>query len=197
MTGRSALLRVVGTGVLDRCAFEPPDRTIIVRLSPLSKDSVQKLLTEFELPHNIVEQAHVVHALTGGIPLAVYVVAIYLAVNRARVGLVQDALPGILYALLQTCMTALSPGDIGTFKTCVEMAWAGLYFTDNMSLSGEAITSVIARLGIFRGPDEFKPGGLVHYQLVVPPFVALTHLPSVRSLFAIKEQDEKGSRLEA
>eukprot|EP01033_Poteriospumella_lacustris_P016826 gene16826-12042_t len=112
MTGRSALLRVVGTGVLDRCAFEPPDRTIIVRLSPLSKDSVQKLLTEFELPHNIVEQAHVVHALTGGIPLAVYVVAIYLAVNRARVGLVQDALPGILYALLQTCMTALSPGDI-------------------------------------------------------------------------------------
>ena len=197
LTGRSTLLRVVGTGVLDGVAFKSPDRTKVVRLSPLSKEAVQKLLTEFELPHNFVEQAHEVHALTGGIPRAVYSVAKYLRMNRARVSSVQEDLPGILDALEQTCRTILSPDDIGIFKTCVEMAWAGLYFTDNMSLNGEAITSVIARLGIFRGPDEVKPGGVLHFQLVVPPFVALTHLPSVRSLFAIKKQDEKGSRLEA
>jgi hypothetical protein len=197
MTGRSALLRVVGTGVLDCEAFKSPDRTKVVRLSPLNLDSVQKLLTEFQLPPNLVEQAHVVHALTGGIPRAVYSVAKYLSMNRARINSVKEVLPGILDALDQTCRTTLSPNDIGIFKTCVEMAWAGLYFTDNMSLSGEAITSVIARLGIFRGQDVVKPGGVVHFQLVVPPFVALTHLSSVRSLFAIKEQDEKGSRLEA
>jgi len=197
MTGRSALLRLIGTGVLDNGAFKSPDRTKVVRLSPLSKEAVKKLLNEFELPASFVDQAYVVHALTSGIPRAVYAVAKYLGMNRGRVSSVHDVIPGILDALDQTCRTVLSPDDTGTFKTCLEMAWAGLYFTDNMSLSGEAITSVIARLGIFRGQDAVKPGGVVHFQLVVPPFVALTHLPSVRSLFAIKEHDEKGSRLEA
>jgi hypothetical protein len=83
MTGRSALLRVVGTGVLDCEALKSPDRTKLVRLSPLSKDSVHKLLTEFRLPHNLVGQADVVHALTGGIPRAVYTVAKYLGLKKA------------------------------------------------------------------------------------------------------------------
>ena len=58
-------------------------------------------------------------SLTGGIPRAVYCVAKYLGMHRARVSWVQEALPGILHALHQTCMTTLSPDDVGAFKTCV------------------------------------------------------------------------------
>lgn len=197
MTGRSTLLRIVGTGVLDDGEFRSPDRTKAISLPPLSMVAVRNVLEEFKLPKSIVDQADVVHTLTSGIPRAVFVVAKYMSLNRARVESVQEEQPGILLALTSACVTSLSPDDIGIFKTCLEMAWAGLYFTDNMSLNGEAITALMARLGIFRGPDVRLPGGVVHFQLVVPPYLALTHLHSVKSLFAIKEFDEKGSRLEA
>ena len=56
-----------------------------------------------------------------------------------------------------------------------------------------AQTSMMARLGIFRQDCECN----IRFQLLVPPFILKSLLPSIRSILAISEYVDKGSRLES
>jgi hypothetical protein len=60
-------------------------------------------------------------------------------------------------------------------------------------INDEPITSMMARLGIFRQDCECN----IRFQLLVPPFILKLLLPSIRSILAISEYVDKGSQLES
>lgn len=195
MTGRSTLLHLLGSTRVSLAGYQSPDKTVIIPLPPLSVEAVQKMIKEFGL-ERIIDLADDIHTLTGGIPRAVYTVVSYFLANPECNSL-QDSLVAVMAALATWCPQTLVSDDMWLFQRCLELSWAGVLFTNDSVICGEHVseylTSVIARLGIFR---HFPAGDTTQFELLVPLFVMVNYLPSVRSLHAISQHDNKGDRLE-
>jgi hypothetical protein len=96
---------------------------------------------------------------------------------------------GVIYNPNEYVMAA----DWSCFRRCVELSWTGISFTDDTMINNEPITSLIARLGIFR--QNLECG--IRFQLLVPPFVLKSLLPSIPSILMVSEHVDKVSLLES
>jgi hypothetical protein len=193
MTGRSSLLHIIGTGRLKCKAYSSPDTTVVIPLPPLSESGIAAVMREFRLDR-VIDQVSAIHTLTGGIPRAVYAVVRFFTLDGTKTS-VQDELSALLNTLRLVCPQAMSPDDTDNFRRCTELSWAGMHFTDDSMIFNEPITSLMARVGIFRQIDT---RGRDHnsFKLLIPLFMLHSHMPSAHSLLAIKEYEDKGSRLE-
>lgn len=90
------------------------------------------------------------------------------------------------------CGQFLLDADAVTMRRFLELSWAGVRLSDDSLVNNDAITMVMARLGLYRqNVDEFG-----HFELMVPLYVQHTFGPSVRSLLAICQIVDKGDRFE-
>lgn len=165
MTGRSALLHLIGT---ERLLIEQqvtPDTGMVIPLPPLSVNAVRKMMVEYGV-EGILDQAELIHSLTAGIPRAVYTVVHYFKANPTA-KLLKESMDAVMAALNAACPQTLwsNDGDRLLFQRCVELAWAGVKFTNDSHMAGEAVTSFIARLGLFRQPVD---GNADKFELLVP-----------------------------
>lgn len=103
-------------------------------------------------------------------------------------------------ALLQTvcfyCLenTALQGTDRALFIKCLQCCWTETYFHDSAQLFSESISCIIARLGIFM---ESHPIDDTTIRLVVPLYMYLRLDMSEKSLLAIAQGSEIGTRLDS
>lgn len=200
MSGRSSLLHQIGQNKLTIPGFSSPNRTVLIHLPPLSPDGVRAMVEVAKEKNSLPlwfcdggdEMVEELAMLTGGVPRAVFL-ALQKMKFDSSVSCLDDTVSDMQADCLKTM--AMSKVDTRLFYRTLELAWAGVEFSENSMFGGENVVALSARLGLYRASTTAKK-----FKLVAPVFLirffAESGGGSVRSMVAIAEYDCKGSRLE-
>jgi hypothetical protein len=198
LTGRSAHLHLIGKVPLGVVGFESPNRTVLISLSVLSSESIRKMFLEHKAVrvHGWIEEhLAAVTLLTGGIPRAVTSVLRYITMCSPHRELPHPEDEHLILDLKNNCNHVFSDvTEAKLFSRLTELAWAEIDFNpDTAKFDGEAITSIIARLGVYTVISPHDPKKCC---LVISLLQLRSQSWSPRSLQAISEYDTPGARLE-
>ena len=193
LTGRSSFLHLIGRKVKfeGKPLYDSPNNTVLIPLDVLSSDSIREIFYEKELNHLIDTNLEYVRLLTGGIPRAVTVLLRFVCSYKSI-----DLLDVNLESFVsRNCPNLFARAvDEDTFRRLVEFAWNGIDFDpDTDSISGEFVSSAIARLGLYTSISPHDPQRRC---IEVSIFQLRNQQWSPRSLMSISEYDNPGARLE-
>ncbi len=193
MTGRSPYLHLVGCKKLGFPNYSSPNMCFLINLPPLTRFGIKKMIEEFKVCEKIdPDLFEWIVQYTAGVPRAVNALLVSIRLMRASVD--RERLRVAVRNVCQAGLSLLTQEDEVIFRRCVEFSWCGIELHNNTVLHNEPITSVMARLGLFRGPTQ----SLDLFTIVVPQYLLdyYSNFPSVNSMMAISNQDNAGSRLE-
>jgi hypothetical protein len=201
LTGRSAYLHLLGKSNMmfegRPAGFQSPNPMRMISLDLLSKEAIQQIFArrpdararEFAKVEGNIES---VLTLTGGIPRAVVTLLEYFSAASDQHFSLDD--PILQEYLVGACSKPhQSATDATSFRLLAELSWGGIDFDLNTAvLSGEMLSSVVARLGGYTTTSDSPSRS----RIVVPLFQIRGYSWSPRSLRSISEYENPGGRLE-
>lgn len=193
MSGRSRFLHLIGNSTRQSGAFSSPNIALMIPLPLLSDVAVRSIIKDAgALPVLTENNLQFICTLCSGVPRAVSGVLTYLASHSTGQPISLKLLEN---AVSLHCIrnSAFGEEDAQLFIRCLELSWAEIYLPDSASVCDTPLTSAIARLGIF---TEHHPEDPHLLRLKVPNYLSRAHNPSIRSIVAIAQYDDAGSRLE-
>ena len=195
LTGRSSFLHWIGKKIMfnGKPLYDSPNSTVLIPLDVLTSDSIRNIFYEKELP-NLIDGENAleyVRLLTGGIPRAVTVLLRFVCAHKSM-----DLSDVNLEAYVShNCPNLFARAfHEDTYRRLVEFAWMGIDFDPGTDLiSGEFVTSAIARLGLYTSISTRDPRRRC---VELSIFQLRNQNWSPRSFKSISEYDNPGARLE-
>lgn len=193
MTGRSPYLHLIGCRKLEVPTYSSPNISVLINLPPLTEDGIVMMIKEFGLQEKVdADLLNWIIQYTAGVPRAVNAILVSIRLIPTPIDCKR-----LIFAVRNICQNGLSlltKEDETIFRRIVEFSWCGIALQNSTVIDNEPLTSIMARLGLFRGPAV----SIDMFTIVVPHYVLdyYSNYPSINSLMVISTQDNPGSRLE-